>query len=222
MISEKFRPLLGDYRSLLEEVDAWFARSVKGAGAHIRCSAGCSGCCRGMFDITLLDACLLKQGFEELPRAQRRKVLERSFSCLEWVRERWPGFGPPYLLNDRPKEAWDEIAAAAEKPCPLLSSEGGCLVYSFRPMTCRLHGLPLVDLSGEVFDEDWCPLNFPGTDPIHIPELRWEFRRLFERELSVFRSFSALAAGRPLHELDTFIALAVLIDFGQPSAVTGT
>jgi len=206
--------LLVAYRDLLASVDAWFDRCAASAGAEdIRCRRGCSGCCRGLFDITLLDARLLQRGFLRLPEAVRQAVLERARPRLAELHRRWPGFSAPYLLNAMPDEEWTEMPEDDETPCPLLDGNGLCLVYDYRPMTCRLHGLPNIDRSGESFSDEYCTLNFPDTDPLKMPSLRWDFRRTFEAELRLFREFSTRLLGFPVNELDTFIPTALFIDF---------
>ncbi len=80
-------------------------------------------------------------------------------------------------------------------------------------MICRLHGLPNIDHAGEDFSGSWCTRNFRDTQPLEIEELRWSFRRTFERELLLFRKFSAHLTGTALNEADTFIPTALLIDF---------
>ncbi len=100
-----------------------------------------------------------------------------------------------------------------ETPCPLLDANGRCLVYDYRPMTCRLHGLPLVDVSGEVMHDEWCTNNFPRKNPQEMQELWWEFNKLFRDELLLFREFTYCFFQEKLNELDTFIPTAVLIDF---------
>ncbi|MDY0268551.1 YkgJ family cysteine cluster protein [Trichloromonas sp.] len=205
--------ILDDYRALLETVDAWFARCLETAGRHIHCRPGCSGCCRGLFDITLMDAALLRRGFELLPETVRAAALTKSRARLSELQERWPGFGPPYLLNHLPDAEWTEMPEEDATPCPLLGEDGRCLVYAFRPMTCRLHGLPNIDRSGESFSDTWCTLNFTAVDPLALPELRWNFRRAFEAELNLFGEFTYSLLGAPRKELDTFIPLALLMDF---------
>jgi Fe-S-cluster containining protein len=206
--------LLEEYKNLLARVDAWFDRSVVSAGpGRIACARGCSACCRGLFDITLFDALLLQQGFRTLPQGVRETSLEQSRRRLDELRRRWPGFAAPYLLNSMPDEEWTEMPEDDETPCPLLGEDGACLIYTWRPMTCRLHGLPNIDLSGESFSDEWCTKNFPDVDPLALPELRWEFRRIFEEEIRMFHKFTARLLGAPVNELDTFIPLALLIDF---------
>lgn len=206
--------LLAAYRNLLAGVDAWFDRCEASVGTeNIRCRRGCSGCCRGLFDITLLDARLLQAGFVRLPETVRQAVLDRARPRLAELQRRWPGFSTPYLLNAMPDEEWTEMPEDDETPCPLLDENGLCLVYDHRPMTCRLHGIPNIDRSGESFSDEYCTLNFPDTDPLEMPALRWDFRRIFEAELRLFREFSTRLLGFPVNELDTFIPTALFIDF---------
>ena len=206
--------ILVRYGILLEEVDEWFIHAAGLAGPDLSCRKGCSACCRGLFDITLLDACYLKSGFDKLDMGNRKAVLARAEDRLFSLRSFWPEFAPPYILNYRPEEEWEELMPEEdETPCALLGDDGRCLVYEHRPMTCRLNGVPLVDISGEVFYDEWCTLNFIGKDPLHQENLRWKFREHFQSELNLFRLFSERLLGRPVNELDTFIPTALLIDF---------
>ncbi len=214
-MNECLAPMVRDYRLLLEEVDAWFSRCAAAFPDQIACAGGCSGCCRGLFDITLLDAALLRSAFDALDESRRRGVLTKARRVAKELQGQWHGFGPPFVLNDLPHGEW--TAMPQETPCVLLSEQGRCLLYEARPMTCRLHGLPHIDLTQEVFENDFCTLNFTSADPFALPELRWEFRRLFERELALFQRFTHALFGAPRNELDTFIPTALLIDFGALS-----
>ena len=208
------KSILQNYGNLLISVDRWFARCVAGAGAEIACAQGCSGCCRGLFDITLLDACYLKSGFDQLDESTRRLVLDKADKRLGIIREVWPEFDAPYLLNVRPEQDWQMLMPENdETACPLLSDSGECLVYDYRPMTCRLHGLPNVDFSGEVFSEGWCTLNFSGENPLDRKELQWGFADCFQIEITLFQQFTFALFKQCINELDTFIPMALLIDF---------
>jgi hypothetical protein len=76
-----------------------------------------------------------------------------------------------------------------------------------------LHGIPLIDLSGEIFHDEWCTLNFPKDDPLIVDGLRWRFRECFRDELSLFKVFTDSLFGQRVRELDTFIPAALLMDF---------
>lgn len=207
--------LLDRYRALLSEVDSWFAQCSLTAGSSIACTRGCSGCCRGLFDITLLDAGLLHDGFSRLPAAVQEEVQTRASQQLSLIREKvWPDFEYPWIMNGYPEEEWEQaMPDEDETPCSLLGTDGLCLVYESRPMTCRLHGAPLLDLSGEVLFDEWCSLNFVDDDPLQMPVLRWHFNDIFKQEQLLFREFTKRLLGRPFNELDTLIPAATLIDF---------
>jgi len=206
--------ILKEYHGLLTEVDQWFHRCLARSGDRVHCSAGCSGCCRGLFDITLLDAALLKAGFDRLAGGTRELVLDRCGERLAGMQRLWPDFAPPFILNYRPEEEWELLMPEDdETPCPLLGADGRCLVYGFRPMTCRLHGLPLVDLTGEVHHDEWCTRNFVGADPLADTGIRGDFPRIFREEVLLFRHFTRQLLGREFQELDTVIPTALLMDF---------
>lgn len=206
--------ILKKYGALLAEVDAWFMRCMEAFPAEIACRSGCSECCRGLFDITLLDACYLKYGFDRLDAPVQATVRAKAIARLDALQILWPDFREPYILNYRPEEEWEALMPEDDgTPCPLVDDDGRCILYDFRPMTCRLNGIPLVDLSGEVFFEEWCTLNFTGNDPLAVEDLRGEFRRKFADELQIFQQLTVLLCKQRLNELDTFIPTALLIDF---------
>ncbi|MCM2266099.1 MAG: YkgJ family cysteine cluster protein [Desulfuromonadales bacterium] len=203
------------YRTLLAEIDAWFESCLQAAPpGTLSCRKGCSACCRGLFDITLLDAFLLREGFAQLPADVQAQVLARCRPRLAELRQRWPELHPPYLLNSLPDNGWTEMPEGDEIPCPLLGNDGLCLVYSFRPMTCRLHGLPNIDLSGEDFSADLCTLHSGNPHTLPADVLRWHFRETFTREFTLLRAFTLQLTGTPTSEADTFIPLALLVDYG--------
>lgn len=205
--------ILDSYRQLLKEVDDWFGACLHAGGSQLGCRSGCSACCRGLFDITLLDAWLLWSAYANLPVKVQQEVLGRCQPRLAELSERWPDLHQPYILNTLPEEDWLNMPEDDQTPCPLLDSNGRCLVYAARPITCRLHGLPNIDISGEDFDGVVCSLHDcnPNTLPNEI--LHWRFREVFVREAQLFRLFTAELVGAALPELDTFIPLALLSDY---------
>jgi Fe-S-cluster containining protein len=208
--------ILADYQRLLGRIDTWFAAAALRHPEQIRCGKGCSGCCRGLFDITILDGALLQQGFAQLPPTVRGEVLEKATARLARMQQLWPELAPPYLLNHRPDEEWEQLMPDDdETPCVLLDDHGHCLVYDHRPMTCRLHGLPLVDISGEVMHDEWCTENFMDTDPLALTDLAAPFDEIFRQEVMLGREFSRALLGDAVHELDTFIPPALLVDYAE-------
>jgi len=205
--------LLDRYGALLGEVDAWFQRCSERHAELIACHHGCSACCRGLFDITLLDAFYLKRGFDSLPEPLKAEIVAAASQRLELLSGVDPAFIEPWLLNGIPEDDWDALMPEEdETPCLLLSKTGGCLVYAHRPMTCRLNGIPLIDVSGEELFDEWCTLNFTEEDPRKFADLRFAFTDLFNRELLLFRELVRLLTGTALNEVDLFIPAAIVMD----------
>jgi len=212
--------ILDRYGSLLGEVDLWFDGCLSRHSDEIACHHGCSECCRGLFDITLLDALYLKRGFDLLPHAVQQAVQEKASAQLAALTAEWPDFKRPWTLNHIPEEQWDAMMPEEdETPCPLLSGSGACLVYAYRPMTCRLNGIPLVDTDGEPFFDEWCTLNFVENDPTGLEDIRHPFNDLFTRELLLFRELTRRIFGRAVSELDTIIPAAVFLDADTVSLI---
>jgi Fe-S-cluster containining protein len=208
--------ILKSYGKLLRTVDKWFAGVMAGNPGQVTCQRGCSDCCRSMFDITLLDAWLLKAGFDRLPSSVKDNIFKAATARLDELSKLLPGLEKPYILNVFPEAEWEKLMRDDdETPCLLLDDNGLCLVYDYRPMTCRLHGLPLVDKSGEVFHDDWCTLNFAGVNPLLNDDIRWKFRNCFEKELSLFQEFTMTIFNEKINELDVFIPLAMLLDIKE-------
>ena len=207
------KELLDRYGALLGEVDSWFRRCLEKHPNLISCRSGCSECCRGLFDITLLDAFYLKRGFDKLPESIKVKNLKVASQRLEQLSLLNPDFVEPWFLNGIPEDDWDILMPEEdETPCLLLSEDGGCLVYEHRPMTCRLNGIPLIDISGEELFDEWCTLNFTEEDPRRLTELRFGFTDLFSRELLMFQKLVHHLTGSVRNEVDLFIPAALAMD----------
>ncbi len=203
-----------NYGLLLESVDRWFARCTSDFPGLVKCGQGCCECCRGLFDVTLLDAWYLKTGFDRLDDRRKMSVVAKAQERLKSMNEFWPELEAPYILNVRPESDWEALMPDDdETPCPLLSENGECLAYHFRPMTCRLHGIPLVDVSGEVFHDEWCSRNFIGEFPLEMSRLYWEFSVCFQTEITLFQQFTYKLFNQCINELDTFIPLSLLMDY---------
>lgn len=205
--------LLDRYGELLGEVDVWFRRCQEQHSDQVACRNGCSACCRGLFDITLLDALYLKYGFERLPERLRRSILRDASARLDVLSRINPEFREPWLLNGMPEDEWEPLMPEDdETPCLLLSASGGCLVYDYRPMTCRLNGIPLIDVSGEELFDEWCTLNFVQQEPRRFADLRFGFTELFAQELLLFQECTRILTGRSIREADTIIPAAIVLE----------
>lgn len=146
----------------LNEVDTWFSSVRRSHPTQMRCGSGCSLCCYGLFDISLPDALHLAEGIGGLAPDVLGRVKRDAAVIQRVIESHAPGLEAPWLLHGVNESTLDEIVAAARSPrCPLLGEGGECLVYPFRPLACRLEGVPMVDTADGLFG-DWCELNFRG------------------------------------------------------------
>jgi len=160
-----------------------------------------------------MDAVYLKSGFDKLSGDLKSFILSKSEARLNAISRIYPDFDQPWLLNSISETDWELIMPEDDEiPCVLLSETGQCQAYEYRPMTCRLNGIPMIDISGEELFNEWCSLNFVNVDPLLIEELRFNFNELFAQELLLFRELSKRLIGRSINEIDTVIPAALLVD----------
>jgi len=107
---------------IYEKMDAGYDRIARLSGFECR---GCSdNCCYARFyHHTLLDYLYLRKGCFTLHRSLRTLVLEQAKATVET------------------DAAADKAQERVPVICPL-NREEKCLLYPYRPMICRLHGIP--------------------------------------------------------------------------------
>ncbi|MBI4917599.1 MAG: YkgJ family cysteine cluster protein [Acidobacteria bacterium] len=150
--------------ALVEAIDAALRAGERRAGSHLACRLGCTECCIGVFDITALDAARLTRGVAALhlaDPARSRRLVEQARARWELIAPEFPGDrGSGGLADDEARRA-EHFARFADTPCPALDPRtGACVVYAWRPLTCRTFGLP-VRFGAEVVPP--CRLNFTGA-----------------------------------------------------------
>jgi Fe-S-cluster containining protein len=144
-----------NYRQLLSWVDRWY-RSVRRRHAdQVTCTVGCRTCCIGLFDITLADRDLLRAGLARANPAVRKDIQRRADRLMRRVRSRYPKVRN--TLAGLGEARIDELCDWLRRvECPALGSENQCRLYEFRPLTCRLHGVPVIGYDGFPLHEEGC------------------------------------------------------------------
>jgi Fe-S-cluster containining protein len=94
----------------------------------------------------------------ELPPAVRAVVEALAADQVEAMRRLAPGWSAPFDLAVVGDPEFDRIGdRLAELPCPCLDDGGRCLIYSRRPMVCRMIGLGMTTESRYLI-ENACPI----------------------------------------------------------------
>ncbi|MCF8107269.1 MAG: YkgJ family cysteine cluster protein [Desulfohalobiaceae bacterium] len=138
-----------EYEKILADMEKVFKRIQSDFPAEVTCHQGCTDCCYALFDLSLIEAMFLKRKYQELlPDAVRNEVRERADKA---DRETYKIKRRIYKSRQQGAET-DQIMAEVGRErvrCPLLASDDSCLLYEWRPVTCRLYGLPL-SIGGDV------------------------------------------------------------------------
>jgi Fe-S-cluster containining protein len=185
------------YRQSLEALDRWFSSIVNAYPGRMQCRLGCASCCYGLWDVSLPDAFLAAEGIRWLPPDVLDAVRGRASEIQRTIRRLAPELAPPYFLDALGEEGIDRIVEAAGSPgCPFLGNGDRCLIYEYRPLACRLEGVPMVDLGDGPFG-DWCELNFTDGIPGDARrDLALDYAGLQEMEDSLGERIAVEVLGR--------------------------
>ncbi|NLW80107.1 MAG: YkgJ family cysteine cluster protein [Desulfovibrionales bacterium] len=134
-------PFFAEYESLVRQVDAVFQKVSGQFPREVTCRQGCSDCCHALFDITLIEALYLNSKFSDLDDTHKNQILieadkadRKAYILKKKVSREAEEKDPAEILHR---------AARERIRCPLLGTGEMCQLYAFRPITCRLYGIPL-------------------------------------------------------------------------------
>jgi hypothetical protein len=126
-------PFFADYEGLRQEVDSRLARR----GPKTRCGREHADCCFEPVVVTMIEAVYLSHVMNSnLDRPARQGAIQRAVEVTRMVRQM------------KGREMMDDLGAGFAKfyrqahlLCPL-NELGECLLFEWRPLTCRLFDLP--------------------------------------------------------------------------------
>jgi len=133
-----FSYLFEPYDNLVSKADQAFERMAGEFEECIKCEPHCADCCHAVFGLFLIEAVFLKHDFDQLGKEERAAALQRSSEAdkelgkLERTLE---------IFKDDPQMRGYSLAKARIR-CPLLNDDKKCILYPYRPITCRIYGIP--------------------------------------------------------------------------------
>jgi Fe-S-cluster containining protein len=133
-----FSYLFDPYDNLVAKADQGFQRMEGEFAENIKCERHCSDCCHAVFGLFLIEAVFLKQDFDQLGEEERKAALIRgdeADKALEKLERTLKTF------EDDPQMQSYSMAKARIR-CPLLADNNECILYPYRPITCRVYGIP--------------------------------------------------------------------------------
>jgi Fe-S-cluster containining protein len=135
-----FDQLFQRYEILVFKADQAFHKMQEEYGEYIKCKIHCSDCCHAIFGLFLIEAAYLQQHFNQLDRKERHAALLRGENSEKEHRDLEKKLKT--YAND-PQTASYSLGKERIR-CPLLNDHQECILYVYRPITCRVYGIPLV------------------------------------------------------------------------------
>ncbi|MFN2435539.1 MAG: YkgJ family cysteine cluster protein [Desulfotignum sp.] len=130
------------YEALVQVVDGIFDRVKQEFPKEVFCREKCSDCCYAIFDMPLIEALYLKSRFlETFSGKQKNELLEiadKTDRALVKLKR------DAYKKVQKGADELEIVGRMSQERvrCPLLGSDNLCLLYEFRPITCRIYGIP--------------------------------------------------------------------------------
>lgn len=203
-------PFLRQYEAVSALADETFLRVKRDHSDLVNCRVGCDSCCYALFDLTLIEALytnrMFLQRFKGKERARRIEIANKTDRQLFRIK----------------KKAYQDLRAGKEEAqilkemagirirCPLLNEADECDLYAYRPITCRLYGVPTAiagvgytcGKSGFSEGESYPTVNL---DPIQ--------KHLYEISAELVRGLKS--KHEKLAELLVPLSMAILTDYNE-------
>ena len=130
------------YEALVEVVDQVSEKMKTEYPECVTCQIGCSDCCFALFDLTLIEALYLHHQFKDRFSDEKREVLVSKANQVDRQIAKLKRKAINDLRAGKEETLILEEMATLRVRCPLLNDVEQCDLYDFRPITCRLYGVP--------------------------------------------------------------------------------
>ncbi len=141
-MSIDFEPFFKRYESLAKAADDVFQNVKNQFPSCVSCQIACTACCYALFDVSLIEAIYINHRFlSSLAEKKRAAILEKANTADRQVhrikRKAYKAFE-----SGKSEDKVLEDMAIEKVRCPVLNDQDECEIYAFRPITCRLYGIP--------------------------------------------------------------------------------
>lgn len=137
-----FTPFFKQYEEVLAMADKVFERVKSEHLECVKCKTTCSDCCNALFDLYLIEALYINDKFnKKFKDGERERIVEKSNTADRTIHKLKR---KAYKDLESGKDENEILSKMAEERvrCPLLNDDDMCDLYEYRPITCRLYGIP--------------------------------------------------------------------------------
>jgi Fe-S-cluster containining protein len=143
MMTLDFSKTFEKYEALVAQVDKIFAAVQESHQDCVSCKVHCCDCCYAVFDLTLIESVYVNHHFNRsLTRKERRPIIRRAEKTDRKYYQIKQKLQKMYIDKGKPPEEVFHQLAQERVRCPLLNDEDLCDLYLWRPITCRVYGIP--------------------------------------------------------------------------------
>jgi len=167
-----FTPYFKRYEALVAKADKAFALVKEQYPEAVKCAPGCADCCYALFDLTLIEALYINYHFnQQYTGVEREALLEKANDADRKTYKIKKAAFKSTQAGTEDEKVLEEMGRERIR-CPLLNDENRCDLYSYRPIPCRVYGIPLAiggkghtcGLSGFIQGENYPTFN---QDVVH-------------------------------------------------------
>ncbi|MEW6186393.1 MAG: YkgJ family cysteine cluster protein [Thermodesulfobacteriota bacterium] len=131
------------YENLVAEVEKGVGQIKAAFPEEVRCNRQCCDCCFAVFDLTLIEAVSINyRFFRQVEQKEQAEILERANAADRQGYRLKRKLHKLMAQEGQGEEAVLRILAQERIQCPLLNESRLCDLYEFRPITCRVYGVP--------------------------------------------------------------------------------
>lgn len=138
-----FTQFFKKYETVVAKADIAFNKVKESHPEGVKCKINCSDCCYALFDLTLIEALYINHKTRENFDGEKRGKLEEKANIADRAVFKLKKNAYNELKSGKSEDEIINDLAAKRIRCPLLNEENCCDLYEFRPITCRLYGIPV-------------------------------------------------------------------------------
>jgi Fe-S-cluster containining protein len=135
-------PHFKKYESLVAQAEKVFARVKEQYPDAVKCQKGCADCCHALFDLTLIEALYLNHQFNERFSGTAKADLLEKASKTDRQIYKIKKAAYRSAQTGKSEDAVVEEMGQKRIRCPLLGQDNLCEMYDYRPIACRVYGIP--------------------------------------------------------------------------------
>lgn len=198
------------YESIVKMAEGAFEQVKNQFPDKVTCKEGCSDCCHALFDLTLIEALYLNHNFnKKFEGKARHELIEKANKAdrkiyklkKEAYKDAQKGSGDIEILG---KMSMERVR------CPLLNDENKCDLYEYRPLTCRIYGIPT---STQGVSHTCGRSGFVEGEPYPTVKMEIIYQKLYELSAETAKALSSKYD--KLAEMLVPLSMALLTDYND-------